>query len=70
MSTMKSHLTTIGEVKDDNILRVVLYFMSSNGNVATAFAESKGIMAVYPGSCAMIQDIKSQPSKHPFFTTI
>jgi hypothetical protein len=27
-------------------------------------------MAVYPGSCAMIQDIKSQPSKHPFFTTI
>ena len=63
MGTLNSYLTSMGRIRDDEILRVVMFMVSG---FATQPENSIGVQIVFPGSCAMIADVDQTYSKAQF----
>lgn len=50
----------MGRIRDDEILRVVMFMVSGKYHQAE---NALGVQIVYPGSCAMIEDVNQTYSK-------
>lgn len=50
----------MGRIRDDEILRVVMYMVSGRYHQTD---NAIGVQIVYPGSCAMIEDVNQTYSK-------
>lgn len=60
---LKTHLSSLQRIRDNEILRIITYLLDEP-EVQTSTNTLSGIIAVFPGSCAMIEDVRQTISKN------